>query len=136
MLKLGEIIRSAKTEVRIGPWREGAVTGAAFPIAKQKRFPQTSSWSWRVVEFNALSRKFRLLIRLNTEISYYSAILALEGEQTNQIICHHEMHLSHRNWHCHMISGNVLLTHPGVLRDTQRMRIYEANPSKAGETEF
>lgn len=136
MLTLGEIIRAPKVGVTIGSWKSGRVPASAFPIIKQKRFPQQSSWSWRVVEFEALGYKCRVLIRLNTDICYYSSILAIEQDKSIQIVCHHELHLSHFNWHCHFARGNVLLTIPGILRDRDRMRVYEAEPSKRDSVEF
>ena len=136
MLKVAEIIRAEKSDVKIGPWKSGKVPAYSFPIAKQKRLPQGNAWTWRVVEFYALTYKFRLLIRLNIDISYYSSILALENEGKNKIICHHEMHQSHRNWHCHFINGNVHETCPGVLRDFNKMRVYESEPSKAKDAQF
>ena len=136
MLTLGDVIRAPKANVKIGDWRSGKIGASAFPLAKQRSLPASPAWSWRVVTFSALDRDFRLLIRLNSEISYYSSILALgHGEQT-QIICHHEMHLSHRNWHCHFAPGNVDDTFPGVLRDYAKMRVFEAQPSQAGTVEF
>ena len=35
-----------------------------------------------------------------------------------------------------MVSGNVLTVMPGVLRDTSRMRVYEAAPSAANDITF
>lgn len=136
MLTLGEIIRAPKTGVKVGAWKTGDVPASSFPIAKQKRLKLNSAWSWRVVEFEALGIRCRILIRLNKEISYYSSILAVEKPGLNQIICHHEFHLSHRNWHCHFVGGNVLDAMPGVLRDRERMRVYDSEPSKAGSVEF
>lgn len=136
MATLASIIRAPKASVRIGPWRTGKVPASAFPLAKQKRLPQSSAWQWRVVEFHAEGYDCRILVRLNLEAGYYSSILGIKDGELLQVLCHHEMHLSHRNWHCHFIPGNVDDTMPGVLRDTQRMRVYEAEPSNAGEATF
>lgn len=137
MLTLADIIRSPKDSVTIpATWRNGKVPASAFPIARQRTFPASSAWSWRVVEFKALARDFRLLIGVNIETSYYSSILAMVDGAKSQIVCHHERHLSHRNWHCHFVRGNVDETYPGVLRDVNKMRIYEAEPSKAREVPF
>lgn len=136
MLTLGQIIRAQKVVTDLGSWKTGKIPASAFPIAKQKRFPQSSAWQWRVIQFTALEYHCRLLIRLNTEIEYYSSILSINSNQLIQIICHHEIHLSHKNWHCHFVPGDVRQTHPGVLRDRDRMRSFEAEPSKLAERIF
>lgn len=136
MLTVGDIIRAPKMAVSIGAWKSGKIPASAFPINRQKRFPCSSAWIWRVVEFEALECECRLLIRLNTDINSYSSILAINCSDKIQIICHHEMHLSHRNWHCHFVTGNVFDTMPGVLRDTSKMRIHEAEPSKQASVLF
>lgn len=136
MPTVGDVIRAPKQVTAIGKWRTGKVPPSSFPIGKQRRLPQGSAWQWRVVEFLALDAKFRVLVRLNRDASYYSSILSMERGDVIQIICHHELHLSHLNWHCHFITGDVCDTMPGVLRDRDKMRVYEAEPSKAGDVEF
>jgi hypothetical protein len=134
MVELGEIIRAPKSNLVVASdWKQGKIPATAFPIAKQKRFPQSSAWSWRTVEFDALGYKCRVLIRLNSEACYYSSILAIYEAGLTHVICHHEHHLSHRNWHCHFARGNVFDTMSGILRDRDRMRIYEASPSQSAE---
>lgn len=136
MLTLADIIRAPKSEIDIGPWKSGKIPSSAFPLTKQKRLHLNSAWQWRVVTFDALGKSFRLLIRLNNEINYYSSILAIDSTDQIQIICHHEIHISHRNWHCHFVPGDVTDTLPGVLRDSERMRVYEAQPSQAASAHF
>ena len=136
MLTLGQIIRAPKDHVKIGPWKSGKIPASSFPINKQRRLPSGSAWMWRIVEFEALGEDYRLLLRLNSEVSYYSAILGIESGGLLKVVCHHEFHLSHRNWHCHFVRGDVHDTLPGVLRDTSRMRVYEAEPSKANSVDF
>lgn len=135
MMTLGEIIRANKVDVKIGEWGCGKIPPAQFPAFKRK-FPNGSDWRWRVITFDALGHSFRLIVRLNTDKAYYSSILALENGSVIQIICHHELHLSHKNWHCHFITGDVEKTMPGVLRDKDRIRVFEAEPSKQQDVEF
>lgn len=133
-MEIGEIIRAQKANVEIGGWNSGKIPTAAFKI--KRKFPSGSDWDWRVITFEALGRSFRVLLRLNLDKSYYSAILSLETGSVIQIICHHEIHISHRNWHCHFVPGDVTRTHPNVLRDRDRIRLFEAHPSKANEVHF
>lgn len=136
MLKLGEILRAPKASIKIGGWRTGKVPASAFPLKKAGKLPQSPAWQWRIVEFEAMKRQFVLLIRLNVEVEYYSSILAMRNDQLIQVICHHEFHSSHRSWHCHFVAGNVEETFPGVLRDYDRMRVFDAKPSESGKLDF
>lgn len=133
-MKLGEIIRASKSNIEIGGWSSGRIPPSAFPI--KRKFPSGRDWDWRVITFEALGRCFRLLIRLNLDKAQYSAILSLEGNSALQVICHHEFHLSHRSWHCHFIAGDVTKTHPNVLRDRERMRVFDQSPSLDGKMQF
>ncbi|PHQ97030.1 MAG: hypothetical protein COB40_05965, partial [Marinosulfonomonas sp.] len=49
------------------------------------------------------------------------AMLAMKSEKALKILCFHELHTDHWNWHCHLIRGNVHETFPGVLRDKNLM---------------
>lgn len=133
-MKLGDIIRATKANVEIGGWNNGKIPASAFKI--RRKFPSGSDWDWRIITFEALSRNFRVLLRLNLDKSYYSAILSLENGSVIQIICHHEIHISHRNWHCHFVPGDVTTTFPNVLRDKDRIRLFEQAPSQANEVNF
>ena len=136
MPRIADIIRAPKHSVQVGSWKTGKVQSSAFPLKKKGMLPQGSAWQWRTVEFIALDREFVLLVRLNAEVEYYSSILAMRADASTQIICHHKFHQSHRSWHCHFIPDNVEDTFPGVLRDRDRMRVFDAEPSKSGKLTF
>lgn len=133
-MRIGDIIRAHKANVEISGWNTGKIPPTAFKI--KRKFPTGADWDWRVITFLALDRNFRLLLRLNIDKAYYSAILSLETGSVIQVICHHELHLSHRNWHCHFVPGDVTKTHPHVLRDKERVRLFEAQPSQANDIQF
>ena len=133
-MKLGDIIRAEKANVEIGNWNSGKIPPSSFKI--RRKFPSGSDWDWRIITFDTLGWNFRLLLRLNLDKSYYSAILSLENGLVIQIICHHEIHISHRNWHCHFVPGDVTKTCPNVLRDRDRMRLFEMAPSRANDVQF
>lgn len=134
MLSLVDIIRADKADLEIGPWKAGKVTNAAFPLGRA--LPYGASWDWRVVEFSALSFHFRVLILLNAELEKYSAVLALEQDNGLLVICHHELHTSHKLWHCHFVRGNVRDTFPNVLRDRDRMTAWPKSGGKRWTKEF
>jgi hypothetical protein len=118
-VKVADIIRAPKADLTVGEWKSGKVTNAAFPLGRA--LPYGPSWQWRVVEFRALGKRFYVLILLNPETEYYSAVLAMEHHKGLQVICHHELHTSHRRWHCHFVPGDSQETFPNVLRDRDRM---------------
>lgn len=136
MPTLGEIIRAPKASIRIGRWQTGKIPASIFPLKRKGKLPQSSAWQWRVVEFDTLGNSFVLLLRLNSDIEYYSSILAMKSGFEIQIICHHEFHQAHRGWHCHFIPDRVEATFPGVLRDKHKMRLFDSEPSKSGKLVF
>ena len=123
-MKLAEIIRAQKTGVLYSDWHTGRVPNASFPLLKKGVLPAGIDWAWRLVQFDALERHFRILIRLNESKEYFSSILAMEDPRGLVVICHHELHTSHRDWHCHLVSRDVSAIYPGVLRDKDQMRIW------------
>ena len=136
MVTVADIIRADKTGVEVGEWRQGKLTPSVFPIAKPRSIPVGPSWSWRLVRFEALGFDCRVLLRLNEERARFHALLAIEYEQQLYVVCHHELHIPDKNWHCHFVSGDVLKTMPGVLRDRERMRVWETEPSRANDVQF
>lgn len=118
-----DVIRAGKQSIECGSWKEGAIPRAQFPLARSK-LSLGRGWKWRIVSFNALGHSFLVLVALNLEKEYYRATLGLRDGKSLKIICCHELHTDHWNWHCHVISGNVHHTYPGVLRDKERMMVW------------
>lgn len=121
--------------MKIGGWQSGAIPKGQFPLARYK-LELGRGWEWRLVTFEALDQKFILLIKLNLEKEQYQAILVMEDGTSLKVICHHDLHTSHFNWHCHFIDGDVHETHAGVLRDKERMRRWPAFRSSECTTPF
>lgn len=119
-ISLSEVIRAPKQDVTYGGWAEGPVARAQFPLVRSK-LSMGRGWKWRIVRFSALRQDFYVLIALNLEKEYYRATLGMKDGNTLKIICCHELHTDHWNWHCHLIRGNVHETFPGVLRDRNNM---------------
>ena len=120
-MKLLEIIRAQKNNVAVGGWKKGAIPKAQFPLTRAK-LKLGLDWEWRLVTFEALKQEFIVLIQLNLKKEEYRAILAMKYDMTLKVICHHELHTCHFNWHCHLIEGDVHETYAGVLRDRDRMK--------------
>ncbi|WP_125461716.1 MULTISPECIES: hypothetical protein [Rhodomicrobium] len=121
-MKLGDIIRAQKTDVIITGWQSGKIAKRFFPLSRAKGgISLGQNWCWRVVTFRALGHAFRVLIKLNEQTEYFASILAIDLSGDSAILCHHELHTSHKGWHCHYVKGEALQTYPGVWRDTQKM---------------
>ena len=118
-MKVADIIRAPKSDVKVGAWKAGKIPNAAFPLGRA--LPYGGAWDWRTAEFCALGQKFRVLILLNEELEKYSAVMGMEHDRGLLVLCHHELHTSHKRWHCHFISGSIWETFPNVLRDRDRM---------------
>lgn len=136
MPTVADIIRAPKSGLDYGKWQTGKLPTSLFPIQRAKRLSMGPSWSWRLVQFTALGYPCRVLIRVNVEKSYYTAMLGLQDGSMFRVVCHHDFHLGDKNWHCHFSRGDVRDTFPHVLRDHERYRVYEAEPSKAEQAEF
>jgi hypothetical protein len=134
-MKLIDILRSDKESVSISKsWEVGPVPNSRFPV--KGKLSLGRGWKWRTVTFDALSKKFYILIKLNVEKEYYSSILGMKENGKLKVLCHHELHTTHWNWHCHLIPGDVHKTLSGVLRDNDRMRAYPRFSSKECTVEF
>ncbi|UQV18256.1 hypothetical protein MU852_16225 [Brevundimonas albigilva] len=134
MLTLVDIIRAPKSNVQIGPWKSGKVPNAALPLGRALKYGP--SWDWRLVEFDALGEHYRVLILLSEETERFSAVLALDHQKGCLVLCHHELHTSHKLWHCHLIKGNVWETFPNVLRDKNRMVGWPKSGGKRWSEDF
>lgn len=128
-LTVADIIRADKQDVKIGDWETGSVPKAKFPLTRNK-LSLGRGWKWRVVNFQALRLQFVVLVALSKEKEYYRATLAMKDGKSLKVICFHELHSDHWNWHCHLIRGNVHETYPGVLRDKNLMSAWPAFTKK------
>jgi len=115
-LLVSNVIRAPKQDVRITDWEQGPVPRAKFPLLRSK-LPLGRGWRWRTVRFRALGEEFVVLVALSREKESYRAVLAMVYGNTLKVLCHHELHTDHWNWHCHVVRGDIHKTHPGVLRD-------------------
>ncbi|MGE4483111.1 hypothetical protein [Acidocella sp.] len=135
-MRIAEIIRAPKRNTELHPWNTGKVPRSSFPLKSVSRLQAGNEWAWRLVEFDALDRHFRVLIRLNVGKEYYQAILGMDDPRGMLVICHHELHTSHRDWHCHVSPCEVSNIFPGVLRDNASMRVWPRSENSECSTRF
>lgn len=123
-MNLKEVIRAEKTDVDVGQWSAGHIPRAAFPLSKVKdrRYKYGLAYSWRVVKFTCLGKKWRVLVFLNLEKGIYRARLGVEDSGDMVVLCDHEFHASEPGWHCHFTLEELSYIEPGCVRDNKRKR--------------
>lgn len=126
-----DLIRSEKVNIVIGPWKTGKIPPAAFPINRPRSIPTGGAWRWRLCEFDALNYHCRVIIRVNFEKQRYHSYLSIDTQKSVKVICHHDLHIGDKGWHCHFAKGLVEDVMEGVLRDKDCYTMFEAEPSLA-----
>ncbi len=126
---LKDIIRQEKTVKDYGRWHIGEIDRSAWPL-KKKKLKFSSDWRWRVIVLQSGPREFRVLLRLNPLLEQFYAILGEMRGSTIVVLCSHDLHTSHANWHCHVATGNIDKVRPGVWRDSDSFRFW---PSYTGD---
>lgn len=126
-----EIIKAAKENVVVGPWKTGKIPASSFPINRPRSIPTGGDWRWRLCEFDANNYHCRVLIRLNIEKQKYHSYLSIDTQKSVKVICHHDLHIGDKGWHCHFAKGKIDDVMEGVLRDRDCYTMFEATPSLA-----
>lgn len=106
--------------MKAGSWETGPIPKAKFPLTRSK-LSLGRGWKWRIVTFAALGEHFVVLVAISEEKESYRATLAMKAGKTLKVVCSHELHTDHWNWHCHVVRSNVHKTFPGVSRDRNLM---------------
>lgn len=122
-MKLADVIRAEKTELRIGEWQQGRVPRSTFPMSKvrEKYYKFGPEYKWRLVRFNSGDMKCRVLILLNEGKQIFRARLGVEKNGDMVVLCDHEFHASEPGWHCHCARESACGIEPGAARShTQR----------------
>ena len=96
----------------------------AFPLSRRRSrsFRLGAAYRWRIVLFDAVGRKFRLLIAYNAAKEQYVAVLAEERERDNAVIASYEFHGTHAGWHLLSACGPVEACPEGVMRGPWQKR--------------
>lgn len=128
VMKLKDVIRLPKTVLSYGQWSNGEIDRASWPLRRRK-LKYSSEWQWRVVSLKADYLELRVLLQLNPLLEKFHAMLGeVRGDQL-AVLCSHDLHTSHSNWHCHAAMGEIDKVHPGVTRDRDTFRYW---PSYTG----
>lgn len=113
-----DIIRSVKSKPDLGEWHEGHIPRAAFPLsrAKNKNYKFGTEYKWRVVTFDSIGHKCRVLLLLNEGKQICRMTLGVEMNNDMAILCQHEFHASEPGWHCHACFDQIENVPVGVNR--------------------
>lgn len=115
-IRVKHVIRDKKQVLDYGSWSRGHIDRSSWPLRKQK-LKFSSDWEWRVVVMKSSVGELRVLLRLNPCTEQFYAVLGhVRGDQL-AVLCSHELHTSHANWHCHVATGPVSDVMIGVNRD-------------------
>lgn len=130
-MKLAALIRAGKSVSDYGNWISGDIDRASWPM-RRKKLKLSSDWSWRVICLSsACGRQLRVLLRLNPSLEQFYAVLGEVRGDGIAVLCSHELHTSHGNWHCHASVVSVDDVLLGVWRDRDSQRRW---PSYSGES--
>lgn len=103
-MKLRRIVQATKTITDSGTWKTGSkMPKSAFPLSKSSQFKVSSTYTWKVISFDALGERFRVLIYYRIALHQYSAVLAKAVGGDMLVMARLEFHGTHPGWHCHAL---------------------------------
>lgn len=102
-MKLKDLIKGAKQNIRHGQWGDEKLRQKDFPLSKKggRAYPLTRQWRWRVTTLEYEGRKFRLMASYHKSAPEFCAILAEDLDKDSRIIARLEFHGTHDGWHIH-----------------------------------
>lgn len=121
-MKLADLIREKKHVDDFGHWSSGDIDRAAWPMRK-KKLRQSRDWQWRVIRMHtAANRQLRVLLKLNAGIEQFYAVLGEVHRDGVSVLCSHDLHTSHGDWHCHLTVKGIDDVFVGAWRDRDSLR--------------
>ena len=134
-MRLRDVIRAPKTEIKVGSWHNGKVPKAEFPLARGA-LRLGSSFEWCVVSFQALGAEARVLVLFNPLKMRYDASLGVLGANgIVRLLCTYQYHAAEPGWHVHAACDRVSLIPAGIFRGPWVRRIPKAGRYH-GQLEF
>lgn len=121
-MKLSEVLRSKKKSISATHWTTEKIRTKDFPLARG-RYPLTRRWRWKVERFEALTRRFRLLVAYHTIVPEFIAVLGEEVVGDCRVLASLEYHRTHPGWHVHSSCEHIERLPIGLTRPLQFSRI-------------
>jgi len=132
-VKLREVLRAPKDDIKVGKWHSGKVPRADFPMAKNA-YGLGSSFRWCVITFEALGVECRVLVVVNQPKQKYEAILGVMGPKGLRVLCTYDHHPSEPGWHCHATHVDADTLSLGAMRGPWIKRVPGPHkPHRAGK---
>lgn len=101
-MKLRRVIGAPKLVTSWGAWKSGdKMPKTAYPLTKNTTFKVSAPYSWRLVTFECLGAKFRLLIAYRLDISRAFCYLGKEVGTDTLTMARYEYHATEPGWHLH-----------------------------------
>lgn len=117
-MRLQDVIRAGKSNIRAGEWASGKMPKAKFPLSKAGRraYNIGSAWRWRFIEFEALDLSFVMRVIVAEGKLRASAHLAIRRDRDCVVIGCYEYHPDLvTGWHLHTICGDLTKAPAGTL---------------------
>jgi hypothetical protein len=113
-----DIIKNTKSKPDLGEWREGHIPRSAFPLsrARNKNYKFGPEYKWRLITFDSIHHKCRVLLLLNEGKQICRMTLGVEINNGMTVLCQHEFHASEPGWHCHVCFDQIENIPSGVNR--------------------
>jgi hypothetical protein len=107
-VKLRRVINGAKTITDAGSWKAGTkMPKTVFPLSRAGSFKVTSRFNWRVISFECMGEKFKLLVYYRTDIESFHADLGREVGGDMLVMARYEFHATHPGWHMHCLCDST-----------------------------
>lgn len=87
---------------------------------KDKRYKFGPEYKWRVIKFDALGKKCRILVIFNEGKQILRARFGVDINGDMITLCDHEFHATEPGWHCHLTLEPVDRVSPGSARSDKR----------------
>jgi hypothetical protein len=126
-MRLRDVIRASKEDVKVGSWRFGKVPKADFPLARSP-YRLGNSFKWNVIKFSAGGAECRVLVVQNEGKQKYEALLGVMGANgILKVLCSYEYHAHEPGWHCHATHDDSDTISHGIMRGPWIKRVPAAS---------
>ena len=136
---LKDVIRAPKRKVTEAVWSQEKPQRRVFPLSCKSGgcFPITRKWRWSVVEFEAESSHFRLMIAYHVEVPAFQMVLGEAIKNDTRVLVRVEYDVAHNpfGWHVHTLCEDSLLISAGMIKPLGQRRIPAAG-SKHSRSEY
>jgi hypothetical protein len=114
---LRALVRAPKRILNDGEWKAGVMPRTAFPLSRSgNKAYRLGNRRWRVVLFEALGLRCRMLIQYHPGLGQYQASWGVEHEGDIKVVAQLEYHPTHGGWHVHACCSDIADVPAGIRR--------------------